>query len=191
MEALLLTCKKCGREFPPEPTFWRKDAASKNGLRQPCHECFRDFCRSPAERQRHSDRLRRWRSEHPQAQAQKIWRQRWGSDRPQRARAMVLLASLKTRVRRESLPFDRERITLDYLERLLIEHPNCECCGRRFDLRGGDSNSSPSIDKVIPSEGYVVDNIALLCWRCNRLKFNATLDELEKLVAWLRSRTTR
>lgn len=51
---------------------------------------------------------------------------------------------------------------------------------------GGKANS-PSIDKIIPSLGYVPGNVRVISWRANRLKNDASLEELEALVRWLRS----
>jgi hypothetical protein len=69
-----------------------------------------------------------------------------------------------------------------------VGKPSCECCGRRFRLQpvnGVKSDSSPSVDRIIPSLGYVLGNVALLCWRCNNLKRNATPDELLTIAKWL------
>lgn len=42
-------------------------------------------------------------------------------------------------------------------------------------------DSSPSIDRVDSSKGYTKDNILIVSWKANRLKSNATLDEMRKL----------
>ncbi len=58
--------------------------------------------------------------------------------------------------------------------------------GFRYPKFGGKDNS-PSLDKIVPELGYVPGNVAVISWRANSIKTNATLEELEKLVVWLRS----
>jgi hypothetical protein len=96
------------------------------------------------------------------------------------------------RSRRFGLPFDVDVLTVEFLRQWLIRSPICECCGKGLDLSakaiGKFSPASPSIDRVIPKEGYTLQNVALLCWRCNALKNNATADELQTIVDWMRSK---
>lgn len=53
--------------------------------------------------------------------------------------------------------------------------------------RGGGQSDSASLDRIDNTKGYVPGNIAVISWRANGLKSDASLEELEKLVAWLRS----
>jgi len=48
------------------------------------------------------------------------------------------------------------------------------------------SDDSPSVDRVDQSKGYTPDNIRVVSWRVNRLKGDASADELEKIAAWMR-----
>jgi len=60
---------------------------------------------------------------------------------------------------------------------------------RHLKLDGKKKNNSPSIDRIVPALGYVRGNVALLCWRCNNLKRDATAAELQKVVDWMKSRS--
>jgi hypothetical protein len=51
--------------------------------------------------------------------------------------------------------------------------------------RGRATDNSPTLDRIIPSLGYVRGNVKVISMRANVLKHNASLDELKKLVAWL------
>ncbi len=42
--------------------------------------------------------------------------------------------------------------------------------------------NSPSLDRVDPEKGYVPGNVWVICWRANRIKNNATIPELERLL---------
>lgn len=59
----------------------------------------------------------------------------------------------------------------------------------RIDARGGFNPSSPSLDRVIPELGYVPGNVRVISNRANLLKRDATLAELEALVAYVRRET--
>lgn len=49
------------------------------------------------------------------------------------------------------------------------------------------TENTPSVDRIDPSRGYVRGNIAVVSWRANRLKSNATAAELEALAAYTRN----
>jgi hypothetical protein len=46
---------------------------------------------------------------------------------------------------------------------------------------------SPSIDRVDSSKGYVRGNVQVVSWRANRLKADATIEELEKVLAYMKA----
>lgn len=69
---------------------------------------------------------------------------------------------------------------------------NCPCCDRQLNLyrddlpfKKGPNPSSPSIDRIDSALGYVSGNVAVICWRCNELKRNASVEELRTILAWL------
>jgi hypothetical protein len=51
-------------------------------------------------------------------------------------------------------------------------------------------DDSPSLDRIIPDKGYVKGNIIVISHRANRIKNNATVAELERIVSFLRSMET-
>ena len=48
------------------------------------------------------------------------------------------------------------------------------------------SDNSPSLDCFIPALGYVPGNVFVISMRANRLKGDATLAEVEKILSWMR-----
>jgi len=94
------------------------------------------------------------------------------------------------RVKALVIPFDRDILTVAFLMDWLRRQVRCEACGEVLRLApevpGLKGDRSPSIDRVHPERGYVVGNIALLCWRCNNLKRDATSSELQTIVDWMR-----
>lgn len=103
------------------------------------------------------------------------------------ASAGSLRGGLVTRVRRLSLPCDQEMKSRKYISDWIKSQPNCECCGVEFDLRRfqGRSDAAPSIDRFYPLQGYTKANSALICYRCNALKSNATNEEVRRLADWM------
>ncbi len=54
--------------------------------------------------------------------------------------------------------------------------------------KGTSSNdNSPSLDRIIPKLGYIPGNIAVISMRANRIKTDATPEELRKVADWLES----
>lgn len=93
---------------------------------------------------------------------------------------------------KRGVPFDRAVFTVTFLRGLLSTQRHCDCCGVELDISHKDDrkfrNASPSIDRFVPRLGYVLGNVSLICWRCNNLKRDATADELETVVVWMRRR---
>lgn len=46
---------------------------------------------------------------------------------------------------------------------------------------GGSKDYSPSLDRINFKHGYIASNIHVVSWRANRIKNDATLDELIKI----------
>ncbi len=49
-------------------------------------------------------------------------------------------------------------------------------------------DNCPSIDRLIPAKGYVKGNVAVMSMRANRIKSDATVEELELIVEFLKRR---
>jgi hypothetical protein len=67
----------------------------------------------------------------------------------------------------------------------------CECCGKDLNIcidKGHFANNSFSIDRIVPKNGYVVGNVAILCHECNRQKNNTSLEKMKILINWVESR---
>lgn len=90
-----------------------------------------------------------------------------------------LLRGARRRAADLGLPFD---ITINDI----VVPYFCPALGIEIDKGASRlSPGSPTLDRIIPARGYVVGNIAVISWRANKLKNNATADELARLSAWL------
>jgi hypothetical protein len=67
-----------------------------------------------------------------------------------------------------------------------------ECCpvlGIKLSAPGGGlCENSPTVDRFNPEKGYTKGNVAVMSMKANRLKNNATIAELEAILAWMRAR---
>jgi len=85
----------------------------------------------------------------------------------------------KSRAKRFGIPFDLHVTDIVVPERcpvlgLVLQHGQ----GKQVD-------ASPSLDRKIPELGYVVGNVLVISQRANRIKNDATPEELAKVLAWL------
>lgn len=64
---------------------------------------------------------------------------------------------------------------------------NSVCPILQIPIKNGQGrwvDSSPTLDRVDNFKGYTPENILVISWRANRLKSDATLDELILLGEW-------
>lgn len=96
----------------------------------------------------------------------------------------IMFRNAKMRALKKGLDFT---ITLDDI----VIPDLCPVLGIRLeskvgkDKKRGASHNSPTLDRINPNLGYVLGNVQCISWRANKLKSDATLQELRLLVAWL------
>lgn len=67
-----------------------------------------------------------------------------------------------------------------------IAPPKCPIFGTRFKKGAGrPQDQSPSVDKIIPSKGYVRGNIQIISHLANRMKNDATPKQLKQFAQWI------
>ena|ERR1700678_2949389 len=96
-----------------------------------------------------------------------------------------MLESAKRRAKEQGLAFDLRLADVIVPER-------CPVCGTPLKFnkvrRGHDS---PSVDRIVPAKGYLRENVAVICMRCNSIKTNATPDELLRVALYAFRHTTK
>ena len=91
-----------------------------------------------------------------------------------------LLNSAKVRANKDNLKFN---IKIDDI----IIPSKCPAIDIKIYKAGKEATyNSPALDKIIPSKGYVKGNVAVISHRGNNLKTNMNVDEITKLVKYLR-----
>lgn len=163
-----IRCRKCGhRDWHYRP----------NGTRE-CRFCSRrrehEKNKDPAYAERKRQARRRWWHSKPLAWRLEFSRRKWREQDPKR-RAWL---RARARARAKGIPFTITQAEVN------------ERWGKRCPVFGttwGPGGRRPSLDQIVAGAGYTADNTAVISWRANLLKNNATADELEQIAAWMRS----
>lgn len=105
-------------------------------------------------------------------------------DRQQRLRwanpERTLLRNAKGRAKLKGLPFDLTLQDITIPER-------CPVFDIPIIIGGECKENSPSLDRVSPKLGYIKGNVRVISWKANRKKQDSTIDELEKIIAYMRA----
>jgi hypothetical protein len=79
------------------------------------------------------------------------------------------------------------------LKYVLMANPpdRCACCQKRLIYRigrGVGRYNSPSLDRKNNNVGYTIGNTHVVCFRCNRIKADATPNELRTIIRYMEAR---
>lgn len=89
----------------------------------------------------------------------------------------MLLDGAKARCRRSGLSFKLTTTDFDIPDK-------CPVLGIPLRHNWGGTTAhaaSPTLDRIVPSRGYVRGNVVVVSYRANRLRSDATVAELQKL----------
>jgi hypothetical protein len=93
----------------------------------------------------------------------------------------AMLIRAKARAEKKGIPFNLE------LSDIAIPS-HCPILGVKLEVsfkKSGGERGSPSLDRIIPSLGYVKGNIMVISKRANQIKTDASLEEIEKVASFL------
>lgn len=91
----------------------------------------------------------------------------------------IMLYSAKHRAQVKGLSFD-----IDLEDIVIPEH--CPVLNIRLEFfHKSQSRSSPSLDRIDSSLGYIKGNVQVISWLANTMKTNATMDELYLFALWI------
>src|SRR5258707_4659198 len=96
---------------------------------------------------------------------------------------VALFAAARRRAGEDDLPFNLQ------LEDIVVP-VRCPVLG--IDLirgKGAVHDCSPTLDRIIPELGYVRGNIFVMSAKANRIKSNATAEEVLQVAIWLKHNT--
>lgn len=162
----LRTCRRCGERYPLDEAYFPLE--SRGDFSYLCHDCREE---RPAEK-------------HPRKSPRPLTPRDPLLDRAARIRA-----SMQKRARQNGIPFDAGTLSVEYIAQRLRESPRCCCCGRPFSWSppdGGIDEAVPTLDRIHSSRGYTPGNVAVVCYRCNRLKSDGTIRDFDAVSRYLR-----
>lgn len=109
----------------------------------------------------------------------KVQTRQWHKNNPEKS----LLIAAKSRARKQGVPFELEEGDIVFPE-------YCPVLGiPLFTSENKRTDNTPSLDKKIKEKGYVKGNIAIISWRANRLKSDASAVELRGILDYMRGIT--
>lgn len=89
----------------------------------------------------------------------------------------LLYNSLKSSAKKRGIPFT---LTIPELNNLTFPI-SCPILGIPLRFNREQQDDSISIDRIDSDRGYEIDNIVVISWKANRLKSNASLEEMRKI----------
>jgi len=94
-------------------------------------------------------------------------------------KALSLWAATRSRAKLAGIPFT---LTADDFRRLFATGRCTYCLGETAAHRGRAKWDSASLDRVIPSRGYTLDNVVLACRGCNSKKNDLTPEDMRRFL---------
>lgn len=190
------TCTKCEASKPV--TDFYKQKGGKYGVGSICKICqkLKDKLRRDTDefRAKHAEQQKNWRHNNPEKhrasvlanivnirESHKQCGRRWRAKDPERH----LYYKVKYTSKSKNLPFN-----IDVADILIPEF--CPMLGIPLVTGGKGSACSPNlatVDRLIPELGYVKGNINVVSFRANRIKNDATLEELEAITRYVKEAT--
>lgn len=109
-----------------------------------------------------------------------VWRSPEGNHRQCISRTFT---KAKARAASEGASFD---LDIEYLHSIYPEDGRCPILGIEFEWgQKSGRNNSPSLDRKDPTKGYIKGNVAFISNRANRIKSDATKEELVRILEYM------
>ena len=137
----------------------------------------KEYHSRPEVKQHYAELQRKWRENNPK-RYKEIDRKSYHDTRKHN-KASRLRSAAKERAILCQVPFD-----LEVTDIVIPTH--CPVLG--VELKSGNPDTRPELDRIVPERGYVKGNVCVISGRANRIKWNATLDELEAVAAYVRAK---
>lgn len=183
IRGVMKSCTKCGRS----DVVFGKSKKTKDGLRQQCNSCRKVYRSNTSVRQktymaeyyvRNQEVFRKnhsaYYTEHKEELNAycKSYRGRELQENPEK----IIFLRTRRRAEDRGIPFD-----LDLSD--MIIPSVCPVLGIVIVCSGGRPRpDSPSVDRMIPSLGYVRGNVRIISNRANTLKSDSTVEEMTMIL---------
>lgn len=169
------TCSQC--LTTKEISLFYRNSESSDGYRANCKICQNNL--NDLWRSKNREKIAKTRAVYrakpeilrSRAQLAKIWNRK--------NMESVLLTHAKKRAKTLNIEFDitKEDVVIPEF---------CPVLGIRLEVgMGVHHDASPSIDRMDNVAGYVKNNISVISLKANRIKSNASFDEIKKIFTWM------
>jgi hypothetical protein len=118
----------------------------------------------------------KWRKDKSNEKKLRKSRNDWDKNNPEKA----MLQRARSRAKKIGVEFD-----ISFEDISIPEF--CPVLGIKLERRDNVTENSPSLDRKDSSKGYVKGNVFVISYRANRIKHNATIDEVEAVLRYMRS----
>lgn len=176
-DKMLKTCTKCGQEKNIEE--YHKKTSSKDGHSPWCKNCTSEvnkkyYSRSDVKQKRKE----KWQDPIYREKENKKQRLR-NKNNPE----SKIINHARARAKKYNLEFN---ITYDD-----IKIPDvCPVLGIDIFVGNGKfHDGSPTLDRIDNSKGYIKGNVKVISWRANSIKRDATLEEIDKIINYIKRNT--
>lgn len=192
----MFKCFRCHEEYESLASNFSKESKNKNGYNTICKKCKSIDNKKYREDNKKEIRERRKAkySIYGQPRSHDIYIKNFKLN-PIKFRAKILRNGMLQRSKAKNIVFDSKYFSIDKIEEIISVHNKCACCNTFFiydsNFNGsGDKNyKCPSADRFVSNIGYTKENTVFICWRCNNLKRDSSIQDLEKIIMWLENKT--
>ena len=167
-------CSKCGRETKKlyrennKEKRREKDRLYYENNKEKERERHRLYYENNKEKERERDKLYYENNKEKVRERSKLYREN--------NKEKTLLKHARTRARKKGLPFS---IT----EKDIVIPDVCPVLGiPLFSGEGHMIDNSPNLDRIFPEKGYVPGNVRVISQRANRIKNDATVEEMRAVL---------
>lgn len=158
-------CSRC--QYIKEDSAFYFDKRLKSGLSSWCKKCCSKY--ASAMNKKHKTRY---------AERMKNSQHEYHTNNLER----VMCASAKKRAKNKGIEFNLKP------EDIIIPE-YCPILGMRLVIHEDKAHdNSPSLDRIDPSIGYIPGNICVISNKANRLKNNATIEQIEAILRYMKER---
>lgn len=175
-------CTRCGRDLSLDKFSFGNGKYRRRSI---CKECDHSIHNVDEYRERRRKRRDEHRKNEPDYLQKELEKNRRCILRNEDSYKKYLLRGAKQRAKDKDLEFN---ITIDDFNLPL----DCPLLGIPLRSHIGKTTEndfdSPSLDRIDPSKGYVKGNVWVISKRANRIKSDATVDELESIVVNLKKK---
>lgn len=161
----------------------RKDKKSDQAKEH--YQEYKDTIKQRNKKYRESNKARL--QAYDKSPARKEFHKQWVKRKRQEDPCRFIFYSAKQRSKKSNIIFD---IVQKDVNDIYPIDGKCPILGITLVINVGKTkDNSPSLDRIIPDKGYIKENIVVISHKANRIKNNATLDELKKLVSFLEEKS--